>query len=101
MFLAFIICIIGTLEGLFPAVVKIAEAIRGLGLSMAGFVFPPLLYMSAVGGRFSATMASAMALLIGLGLFNIILVLMSVFTERDFIFEDGGYHGDHGDHGDH
>jgi hypothetical protein len=45
--------------------------------------------MSAVGGDFSAPMAAVMALLIGLGLFNIVLVLMSVFGSRDFIVEEG------------
>ena len=92
MFLAFIICVIGTLEGSFPVVVKAAEVIRGVGLSIAGLIFPPLLYMSAVGGRFSAAMASAMALLIGLGLFNIVLVLMSAFGETDYILEEGPGH---------
>ncbi|KAL7538518.1 hypothetical protein ACHAXR_010949 [Thalassiosira sp. AJA248-18] len=89
MFLAFIICIIGTIEGSFPSVLKAAEVIRGVGLSIAGLIFPPLLYMSAVGGNFSVPMAAAMALLIGLGLFNIVLVLMSAFGSRDFIVEEG------------
>lgn len=92
MFLAFLICFIGTLEGSFPQLVVAAEVIRGVGLSIAGLIFPPLLYMSAVGGRFSAGMASAMALLIGLGLFNIVLVLMSAFGDRDFIIEEGPGH---------
>ena len=34
-------------------------------------------------------MAAAMALLIGLGLFNIVLVLMSAFGSKDFIVEEG------------
>jgi len=89
MFLAFIICVIGTIEGSFPSVLKAAEVIRGVGLSIAGLIFPPLLYMSAVGGNFSVPMAAAMALLIGLGLFNIVLVLMSAFGARDFIVEEG------------
>jgi len=89
MFLAFIICVIGTIEGSFPSVLKAAEVIRGVGLSIAGLIFPPLLYMSAVGGNFSVPMAAAMALLIGLGLFNIVLVLMSAFGARDFILEEG------------
>ena len=92
MFLAFLICLIGTLEGSFPQIVKIAEVIRGVGLSIAGLISPPLLYMSAVGGRFSAGMASAMALLIGLGLFNIVLVLMSAFGGKDYIIEEGPGH---------
>ncbi|KAL7481797.1 hypothetical protein ACHAW6_007472 [Cyclotella cf. meneghiniana] len=89
MFLAFLICFIGTLEGSYPQLLKAAEVIRGVGLSMAGLISPPLLYMSAVGGRFSAGMASAMALLIGLGLFNIVLVLMSAFGGKDYIIEEG------------
>jgi len=89
MFLAFIICVIGTIEGSFPSVLKAAEVIRGVGLSIAGLIFPPLLYMSAVGGNFSVPMAAAMALLIGLGLFNIILVLMSAFGSKDYIVEEG------------
>lgn len=89
MFLAFIICVIGTIEGSFPSVLKAAEVLRGVGLSIAGLIFPPLLYMSAVGGNFSVPMAAAMALLIGLGLFNIVLVLMSAFGSRDFIVEEG------------
>ena len=89
MFLAGIICVIGTLEGSFPSLLKAAEVIRGVGLSIAGLIFPPLLYMSAVGGNFSVPMAAAMALLIGLGLFNIVLVLMSAFGSRDFIVEEG------------
>lgn len=89
MLLAFIICIVGTLEGSFPAVLKAAEVIRGVGLSIAGLIFPPLLYMSASGGNFSVPMAAAMALLIGLGFFNIVLVLMSAFGSRDFIIEEG------------
>jgi len=92
MFLAFLICLIGTLEGSFPVVLTAAEVIRGVGLSIAGLIFPPLLYMSAVGGRFSGAMAAAMALLIGLGLFNIVLVLMSAFGGRDFIVEEGPGH---------
>lgn len=92
MFLAFLICFIGTLEGSFPQIVRAAEVIRGVGLSMAGLISPPLLYMSAVGGRFSAGMASAMALLIGLGLFNIVLVLMSAFGGKDYIIEEGPGH---------
>lgn len=92
MFLAFLICLIGTLEGSFPQIVKMAEVIRGVGLSIAGLISPPLLYMSAVGGRFSAGMASAMALLIGLGLFNIVLVLMSAFGGKDYIIEEGPGH---------
>lgn len=89
MFLAFIICVIGTIEGSSPSAVKVAEVIRGVGLSIAGLIFPPLLYMSAVGGNFSAPMAAAMALLIGLGFFNIVLVLMSAFGSRDYIVEEG------------
>jgi len=89
MFLAFIICVIGTIEGSFPSVLKAAEVIRGVGLSIAGLIFPPLLYMSAVGGNFSVPMAAAMALLIGLGLFNIVLVLMSAFGSKDYIVEEG------------
>jgi len=89
MFLAFIICVIGTIEGSFPSVLKAAEVIRGVGLSIAGLIFPPLLYMSAVGGNFSVPMAAAMALLIGLGFFNIVLVLLSAFGSRDFIVEEG------------
>lgn len=92
MFLAFLICLIGTLEGSFPVVLTAAEVIRGVGLSIAGLIFPPLLYMSAVGGRFSGAMAAAMALLIGLGLFNIVLVLMSAFGGKDFIVEEGPGH---------
>ena len=92
MFLAFLICFIGTLEGSFPQITRAAEVIRGVGLSMAGLISPPLLYMSAVGGRFSAGMASAMALLIGLGLFNIVLVLMSAFGGKDYIIEEGPGH---------
>jgi hypothetical protein len=92
MFLAFLICFIGILEGSFPQIVRAAEVIRGVGLSMAGLISPPLLYMSAVGGRFSAGMASAMALLIGLGLFNIVLVLMSAFGGKDYIIEEGPGH---------
>lgn len=89
MFLAFIICVIGTIEGSSPTVLKLAEVLRGVGLSICGLIFPPLLYMSAVGGNFSVPMAVAMALLIGLGLFNIVLVLMSAFGSRDFIVEEG------------
>ncbi|KAL7443643.1 hypothetical protein ACHAXH_009502 [Discostella pseudostelligera] len=89
MLLAFIICVIGTLEGSFPSVLKASEVIRGVCLSVTGLIVPPLLYMSAVGGDFSAPMAAVMALLIGLGLFNIVLVLMSVFGSRDFIVEEG------------
>jgi hypothetical protein len=37
-------------------------------------------------------MASAMALLIGLGLFNIVLVLMSAFGGKDYIIEEGPGH---------
>lgn len=36
MFLAATICIIGTIEGTFPHALKIAEIIRGIGLSIAG-----------------------------------------------------------------
>ena len=89
MFLAATICIIGTLEGSFPSILKAAEVIRGIGLSIAGLIFPPLLYMSAVGGNFSVPMATAMALLIGLGMFNIVLVLMSAFGSKDYIREEG------------
>ena len=90
MFLAAIICFLGILEGSFPWALKAAEVIRGVGLSIAGLIFPPLLYMSAVGGNFSGPMAVAMSLLIGLGLFNIVLVLMSAFGSRyDFILEEG------------
>jgi hypothetical protein len=89
MLLAFIICVIGTIEGSFPSVLKASEVIRGVCLSVTGLIVPPLLYMSAVGGDFSAPMAAVMALLIGLGLFNIVLVLMSVFGSRDFIVEEG------------
>merc|ERR1740139_339608 len=39
MFLAFIICVIGTIEGSFPSVIKAAEVIRGVGLSIAGLIF--------------------------------------------------------------
>ena len=89
MFLALVICIVGTIEGSFPTVLKAAEVIRGVGLSIAGLIFPPLLYMSALGGNFSVPMAAAMALLIGLGFFNIVLVLMSAFGSRDYIVEEG------------
>ncbi len=89
MLLAFIICVIGTIEGSFPSVLKASEVIRGVCLSVTGLIVPPLLYMSAVGGDFSAPMAAVMALLIGLGLFNIVLVFMSVFGSRDFIVEEG------------
>ncbi|KAL9189141.1 hypothetical protein ACHAXT_011631 [Thalassiosira profunda] len=89
MFLAFIICFVGTIEGSFPGALKAAEVIRGVGLSIAGLIFPPLLYMSAVGGNFSVPMAAAMALLIGLGFFNIVLVLLSAFGSTDYIVEEG------------
>ena len=36
MFLAATICIIGTIEGTFPRALKIAEIMRGIGLSIAG-----------------------------------------------------------------
>ena len=89
MFLAGTIIVIGTIEGSFPQVLKVAEVIRGVGLSIAGLIFPPLLYMSAVGGRFGTPMAAAMSLLVGLGLFNIVLVLMSSFGGKDYIMEEG------------
>lgn len=89
MFLAGTIIVIGTIEGSFPQVLKVAEVIRGVGLSIAGLIFPPLLYMSAVGGRFGTPMAAAMSLLVGLGLFNIVLVLMSAFGGKGYIMEEG------------
>mmetsp|Transcript_13285 Transcript_13285/g.30528 ORF Transcript_13285/g.30528 Transcript_13285/m.30528 type:complete len:927 (-) Transcript_13285:103-2883(-) len=89
MFLAATICIIGTIEGSFPHALKVAEIIRGIGLSIAGLIFPPLLYMCAIGGNFSMPMAASMSLLIGLGFFNIILILISAFGNKDFIIEDG------------
>lgn len=55
----------------------------------AGLIFPPLLYMCAIGGNFSMPMAASMSLLIGLGFFNIILILISAFGNKDFIIEDG------------
>ena len=90
MILAGTIIVIGTIEGSFPQVLKVAEVIRGVGLSIAGLIFPPLLYMSAVGGSFGTGMAAAMSLLVGLGLFNICLVLMSAFGGKDYIMEEGG-----------
>ena len=42
-----------------------------------------------MGGGFSVPMAVCMSLLIGLGLFNIVLVLMSAFGSKDFIVEEG------------
>ncbi len=92
MFLAGTIIVIGTIEGSFPQVLKVAEVIRGVGLSIAGLIFPPLLYMSAVGGRFGASMGAAMSLLVGLGLFNIVLVLMSAFGGKDYIMEEGNFY---------
>jgi len=89
MFLAGTIIVIGTIEGSVPQVLKVAEVIRGVGLSIAGLIFPPLLYMSAVGGHFGTPMAAAMSLLVGLGLFNIILVLMSSFGGKGYIMEEG------------
>ena len=90
MLLAGTIIFIGTIEGSFPQVLKVAEVIRGVGLSIAGLIFPPLLYMSAVGGRFGTGMAAGLSLLVGLGLFNICLVLMSAFGGKDYIMEEGG-----------
>lgn len=92
MFLAGTIIVIGTIEGSFPQVLKVAEVIRGVGLSIAGLIFPPLLYMSAVGGRFGNPMAAAMSLLVGLGLFNIVLVLMSAFGGKHFIMEESNFY---------
>lgn len=92
MFLAGTIIVIGTIEGSFPQVLKVAEVIRGVGLSILGLIFPPLLYMSAVGGRFGTLMATAMSLLVGLGLFNIVLVLMSAFGGKDYIMEEGNFY---------
>jgi len=92
MFLAGTIIVIGTIEGSFPQVLKVAEVIRGVGLSIAGLIFPPLLYMSAVGGRFGTPMAAAMSLLVGLGLFNIVLVLMSAFGGKDYIMEESNFY---------
>ena len=34
-------------------------------------------------------MAASMSLLIGLGFFNIILILISAFSSKDFIIEEG------------
>ena len=92
MFLAGTIIVIGTIEGSFPQLLKVAEVIRGVGLSIAGLIFPPLLYMSAVGGRFGTPIAAAMSLLVGLGLFNMVLVLMSAFGGKDYIMEEGNFY---------
>ncbi|KAL7548789.1 hypothetical protein ACHAWF_012823, partial [Thalassiosira exigua] len=73
--LAIAICVIGTLEGVFPMIVAAAGVLRGVGLSIVGLIVPPLLFMSAVDGNFTVSMAISMALSIGLGLFNMILVL--------------------------
>jgi hypothetical protein len=89
MCIAVTISIIAILEGTFPSVLKGAGIIRGVSLSITGLIVPPLLYMSAMGGDFSVPMAISMSLLIGLGLFNIVLVLMSAFGSKDFIVEEG------------
>jgi hypothetical protein len=89
MCIAVFICVVGTIEGSFPSVLKAAGILRGVSLSITGLIVPPLLYMSAVDGNFSVPMAMAMALLIGLGLFNIVLVMMSAFGSKDFILEEG------------
>jgi hypothetical protein len=89
MCIAVFICVVGTIEGSFPSVLKVAGILRGVSLSITGLIVPPLLYMSALDGDFSVPMAASMALLIGLGLFNIVLVLMSAFGSKDFILEEG------------
>ncbi|KAL3778863.1 hypothetical protein ACHAW5_009342 [Stephanodiscus triporus] len=89
MCIAVFICVFGTIEGSFPSVLKATGILRGVSLSITGLIVPPLLYMSAVGGDFSVPMAAAMASLIGLGLFNIVLVFMSAFGSKDFILEEG------------
>lgn len=89
MCIAVFICVVGTIEGSFPSVLKAAGILRGVSLSITGLIVPPLLYMSALDGDFSVPMAASMALLIGLGLFNIVLVLMSAFGSKDFILEEG------------
>ena len=89
MCIAVTISTVAILEGTFPSVLKGAGIIRGVSLSITGLIVPPLLYMSAMGGGFSVPMAVCMSLLIGLGLFNIVLVLMSAFGSKDFIVEEG------------
>jgi hypothetical protein len=94
MLLAGSILVIGTIEGSIPQVLTVAQVIRGVGLSIVGLIFPPLLYMSAVGGNFGTPMATAMSLLVGLGLFNIVLVLMSSFGGRKYVITEGANFND-------
>lgn len=94
MLLAGSILVIGTIEGSIPQVLTVAQVIRGVGLSIVGLIFPPLLYMSAVGGNFGTPMATAMSLLVGLGLFNIVLVLISSFGGRKYVITEGANFND-------
>jgi hypothetical protein len=89
--LAVIISVIGATCGMYPSVVTFA---RGIGLSFVGFILPPILYLCAREGagrgvEYTSSIMMALSSLIGFGLFNMVLVCVSVFTEHKFMPSQG------------
>lgn len=103
---AFAVCVLAVVDRQFE---RAFVLYKGIGLSLACFMIPCLLFvkaftMSAVLQR--PWLATAMVGLFGLGVVNMVLVGLSVFTEHNFVpvlihEGPGGHHHGHEDDGGH
>ena len=86
--LAVLICTLGVAE---KAMSSFIEFIRGIGLSIVGFILPPILYIIAreqadnTVMKCNGKMMLGLASLLGFGFFNMVLVCVSSFTEHDYV----------------
>ena len=85
--LAIVICIIGALEQYSYGLISFT---RGVLLSFAGFILPPILYFAAMRaeGRIRIPMCLLLAGLILFGIFTMVLVFIPHFTEIQYMTVD-------------
>lgn len=90
---ALIVCVLGALERLFEEPFAL---ITGIGLSIAAFILPCVLYMHATPcATISIGMKFALASLVGLGISNAVMVCISVFTDNKLLPDGPIYHINH------
>mmetsp|Transcript_24825 Transcript_24825/g.37730 ORF Transcript_24825/g.37730 Transcript_24825/m.37730 type:complete len:737 (+) Transcript_24825:128-2338(+) len=90
---ALIVCVLGALERLFEEPFAL---ITGIGLSIAAFILPCVLYVHATPcATISIGMKFALASLVGLGISNAVMVCISVFTDNKLLPDGPIYHINH------
>mmetsp|Transcript_17467 Transcript_17467/g.25819 ORF Transcript_17467/g.25819 Transcript_17467/m.25819 type:complete len:736 (+) Transcript_17467:24-2231(+) len=90
---ALIVCVLGALEKDFEEPFAL---ITGVGLSIAAFILPCVLYVHATPcATISIGMKVALGCLVGLGISNAIMVCISIFTDHKLLPEGPIYHINH------